>query len=254
MTEQTEEEFRPVDIEFLAQGGGEPFDIYIKSDSLGSVSFVKFASTRPKHQEKVLRLLEEGDADLELFIQEEDLFKYYQCATKSLLALVNNPKIPHKEKTQKIYDVSKGVMKEFFDFHASGKILESSEEVMGMMEECMSSAEGGFGSIAQIANKDYYTHTHSVNVGLYCMTYGIKSGMNKDEARQLGLGGMLHDVGKSKVPESIINKSGKLTDEEFTTMKAHSPDGAELLSGMKCYTNNVVRMAREHHENFGGGG
>lgn len=256
MSSQTEDaHYRPVNLEFLAKGGGDPFDIYTRSEGFGTISYVKFASTHPKHQEKVLRLLEEGEAkDGDFYIQEDDLFKYYAHATQSLRAMVSNPKIPHTEKTKKIYDVSKGVMKEFFSYHASGKILESSEEVMGMMEECMSTADTGFGSIAQIANKDYYTHTHSVNVGLYCMTYGLKAGMGREDARQLGLGGMLHDVGKSKIPESIINKNGGLTDKEFEEMKNHAPQGEELLRGMTCYTNNVVRMAGEHHEKFCGGG
>ena len=73
--------FRPINIEFLAKGTGDSFDIFLQSDS---ENFVKFASTDPKHQDKVLRLLEEGEIDQEFYIREEDLFKYYQYATKSL--------------------------------------------------------------------------------------------------------------------------------------------------------------------------
>jgi len=65
---------------------------------------------------------------------------------------------------------------------------------------------------------------------------------------------MLHDVGKSKIDHALINKSGKLSDEEFEQMKTHASAGGEILTGMKCYTNNVVRMASEHHEKYKGGG
>jgi len=250
----TEEgKFREINIEFLAKGEGEAFDIFYKTESFGTDKFVKFASTEPRHQEKVKRLLEEG-TDQDFYIHEEDLFKYYSHATRSLRAVMSNPNIPVKVKTEKIYEVSKGVMKEFFDNNTSEKILETSEEVMEMMEECMSTAEAGFHGITEITSKDYYTYTHSVNVGLYCMTFGVKSKMPKNDTRELSLGGMLHDVGKAKVDYALINKDGKLTDEEFEKMKIHTTEGAKTLSGMHCFASNVVRMASEHHEKFKGGG
>ena len=245
--------FREINIEFLAKSGEESFDIFYKTDSFGNAKYVKFASTERKHQEKVLRLLEEG-TEQDFYIHEEDLFKYYRCATNSLRAVMSNPDVPLKKKTEKIYEVSKGVMKEFFDNNVSEKILESSEEVMEMMEDCMSTAEVGFHGIAEITSKDYYTYTHSVNVGLYCMTFGLKRKMGRNDIRQLSLGGMLHDVGKSKIDYSLINKSGKLTDQEFEAMKAHAAEGSHIIAGMNCFADNVVRMAGEHHEKYKGGG
>ncbi|MBT3415719.1 MAG: HD-GYP domain-containing protein, partial [Nitrospina sp.] len=248
-----ENNYREINIEFLAKGGDEGFDIFYKTDDYGTTKFIKFASTERKHQEKIMRILEEG-ADQEYYIHEDDLFKYYKYATNSLKAVMANPNVPLQEKTEKIYEVSKGVMKEFFENNVSEKILESSEEVMEMMEDCMSSAEAGFHGIAAITSKDYYTYTHSVNVGLYCMTFGLKRGMTKNDTRQLALGGMLHDVGKSKIDHALINKNGKLTDEEFEQIKVHAAEGGKIISGMGCFAGNVVRMAAEHHEKFKGGG
>jgi HD-GYP domain-containing protein (c-di-GMP phosphodiesterase class II) len=252
-TATEEGDYREINIEFLAKGGDEGFDIFYKTDSFGTVKFVKFASTEPKHQEKVKRLLEDG-TDQDFYIHEEDLFKYYKFATNALRADMANPNIPLKVKTEKIYDVSKGVMKEFFENSSSEKILETSEEVMEMMEECMTTAEAGFHGIAEITSKDYYTYTHSVNVGLYCMTFGVKKKMSKNDTKQLSLGGMLHDVGKSKIDHALINKDGKLSDEEFEQMKAHATEGGKIITGMNCFGGNVARMAGEHHEKFKGGG
>ncbi len=252
--DEQQELFRPIDLEFLNSDGAEIFDIFYKTSSFGSAQYVKFASSHPSHQDKVRRLIEEGENDQEFFIREEDLGKYYGLATKSLRTLISNPQIPFEKKTRKIYDVSKGIMKDFFASNASEKILHSSEEVMEIMEQCLSKNEAGFHSISMITNKDYYTYTHSVNVGLYCMSYGIKTKMGPNDTKDLGLGGMFHDLGKSRVDESIINKDGKLTDEEFEAIKNHSFLGEEILVSMQCYTNNVVRMAGEHHEKFKGNG
>ena len=193
--EREEGNFREIDISFLEEGGEESFDIFYQTESFGNIKYIKVASIDPKHQDKVRRLLEDR-SEQDFYIQEEDLFNYYKYRTKSLKALVSNPDIPLKEKTEKIYEVSKGVMKEFFENNTSEKILEGSEELMDMMEDCMTTAEAGFHGIAAITSKDY-TYTHSINVGLYCMTFGVKSKMIKNDTRQLSLGGMLLDVDKS---------------------------------------------------------
>lgn len=252
--DEQQELFRPIDLEFLEIGGAEIFDIYYKTSTFGNTQFVKFASSHPSHQEKFRKLIQSGESNEEFYIREEDLTKYHNLATKSLRNMISNPEIPFQEKTQKIYDVSKGIMKDFFDSNASEKILQSSEEVMDIMEQCLSKNEAGFHSLTMITSKDYYTYTHSVNVGLYCMSYGIKTKMGPNDTRDLGLGGMLHDVGKSKIDASLINKNGKLTDTEFETIKSHSSLGTEILESMKCYGPNVIRMAGEHHEQYKGRG
>jgi len=255
MPEKQDGNYRPINMEFLGKSGKLAFDIFTKATAFGETSYVKFADAgNPRHQEKVHSFLEAGDFEEEFFIHEEDLFKYYEHATDTLKRVMANSKVTVKEKTRKMYGVSKDIMKDFFEFSASSKILHSSEKVMEIMEDCMSVNEVGFGAIAQITNKDYYTYTHSVNVGLYCMTFGVKCQMPRNDIRDLGVGGMMHDVGKSKIPHEIINKNGQLTDEEFEVMKQHSPWGKEILDDMNCYGPNVVVMAAQHHEKFTGGG
>lgn len=72
--ESGEEKFREIDISFLDKGGDENFDIFYQTESFGTIKYVLFASTDPKHQDKVRRLLEDGP-EQEFYIHEEDLFK-----------------------------------------------------------------------------------------------------------------------------------------------------------------------------------
>lgn len=252
--ETQDAQFCPINLEFLSGSGKETFDIYYKTESFGTARFVKFASSDPAHQDKFRELLASGESQEEFFIREEDVVKYYGRATRSLRKMVADPQIPLKKKTEKIYEVSKEIMKEFFQRNASTKILRSSEEVISLMENCLSQTEANFYGIAQITNKDYYTYTHSVNVGLYCMTFGVKTKMGQEDVQQLGMGGMLHDVGKSKIPLKILNKNGRLTDGEFKVIQEHTSLGVEILNGMGCYGFKVIQMAKEHHEKFKGGG
>jgi len=251
---QKEERFRLINIEYLDVGATQFYDVFYKSSAFGTPRFVKFASSHPSHQDKVRRLIESGECTQDFYIHEEDLAKYHQQATRSLRIMITNPQMPLEEKTQKIYDVSKEIMKDFFEHNASDKILQSSEELIDIMEQCLFANDAGFHSIAMITNKDYYTYTHSVNVGLYCLAFGMKTKMGPNDTRDLGLGGMLHDIGKSKIDHNLINKNGKLTDVEFKTMKSHTTLGKEILESMKCYRNHVVEMANQHHEKFEGMG
>ena len=250
----TEASFRKIDVAFLSKDGNEHFDVYYKTRVFGTDKFVKFASSKPEHHEKVLSLLESGDDIEDFYIQEEDLFKYYQHATDTLRKIVNDPNYPFEKKAEKVYEVSKNIMKEFFEHNATDKVLRASDQVMELMEECFKDADVGFYGISKITNKDYYTYTHSVNVGLYCMTYGVKIGLPHDEVRQLGLGGMLHDVGKSKIDVTLLNKNGVLTKQEFEAIKHHAPFGEEILREMKCYGASIIDMAAQHHERYNGGG
>jgi putative nucleotidyltransferase with HDIG domain len=249
-----ERNFRLINIQYLEVTAIQYYDIYYKSSAFGTPRFVKFASSHPSHQDKVRRLIESGEISQEFYIREEDLAKYHQQATRSLRKIITNPQITPSEKTKKVYDVSQEVMKNFFEYNASEKILKSADELIEIMEQCLFANDAGFHSIAMITNKDYYTYTHSVNVGLYCLAYGINNKMGPNDSRDLGLGGMLHDVGKSKIDHSLINKNGKLTDVEFKTMKSHATIGKEILESMKCYITNVIEMANQHHEKYEGNG
>jgi HD-GYP domain-containing protein (c-di-GMP phosphodiesterase class II) len=252
--EKEDAEFRPVNLKFLQGEFQESFDIFYKTEAFGTTKFVKFASTDPQHQDKVRRLIEENEGSGDFFIQADDMMKYHRQATAHLREMIDDPNLSLKDKTLKIYDVSKDIMKDFFEFNASPKILKSSEQVVAIMDECLSSADADFHALFTITTKDYYTYTHSVNVGLYCLGYGVKTKMGSNDIRDLGLGGMLHDVGKTQIDSAILNKNGKLTKKEFEKIKAHAPLGKEILEGMKCHTANVIDMADQHHEQYGGKG
>lgn len=252
--EKEEQKFRPINLKYLKGEMQESFEIFYKTEMFGTPRYVKFASTDSRHQQKTRKMIEEKEGAEDFFIKEDDLVKYFNQATTHLREMIADPSISLEEKTGKIYDVSKEIMKDFFEFNASPKVLKSSEEVLEIMDECLSDADADFHSIFSITSKDYYTYTHSVNVGLYCLAYGVKTGMGASDIKYLGLGGMLHDVGKTKIKPSILNKNGKLTDEEFEVVKTHSSYGEEMLGIMQCYPTCVIHVAGQHHEKYDGNG
>ena len=112
-------------------------------------------------------------------------------------------------------------------------------------------------SLTAIANaidaKDAYTSGHSVRVATYSAEIARRMGLDKESIENLYYTGLLHDVGKIGVSNDIINKPGKLTDEEYEAMKAHTGIGYEILKGITAIPN-LTAGAAEHHERWDGKG
>ncbi len=109
-------------------------------------------------------------------------------------------------------------------------------------------------NLMDIKSFDDYTFTHNINVATISLMIGQAMNMPKADMEDLGVGGMLHDVGKLKIPLSILNKDGKLTDQEFAEMRSHPNYGYEILAKSKGVSERARMVALQHHEKFQGGG
>lgn len=101
--------------------------------------------------------------------------------------------------------------------------------------------------------KDEYTRHHSTRVTEFSLKIAAKMGFSEKELGDLELAALLHDVGKIAVPESILNKPGKLTDAEFKLIKEHSTRGESILSPV-IELKEISRVVRAHHERYDGAG
>ncbi len=104
-----------------------------------------------------------------------------------------------------------------------------------------------------VDEKSYYTHWHSDGVANFSRCLGELFGLSEYRCDQLELAGLLHDLGKLRVPDYILEKPGELTETEFLIMKRHSFDTYEILKGINGF-ENIARWASEHHERLDGSG
>ncbi len=107
--------------------------------------------------------------------------------------------------------------------------------------------------VSTIDAKDEYTHNHSVKVTEYCIAMAESMGLAGTERKDIELAGILHDVGKIGVPESILLKKGKLTDEEFSQIKTHPAKGESIVKQV-VELKDVALIVRAHHERYDGKG
>ena len=101
--------------------------------------------------------------------------------------------------------------------------------------------------------KDEYTNGHSIRVGYYSKLIAENLGMKPDEVDNIYYIALLHDIGKIAVPDNILNKPGRLTDEEFGVMKTHTTGGSKILNGISTIPH-IIEGAKSHHEKIDGTG
>ncbi len=111
-----------------------------------------------------------------------------------------------------------------------------------------------FISLARLKNKDDYTYMHSVAVCALMIALAKKMKLDEHQTREAGLAGLLHDVGKMMVSQSILDKPGKLTDDEFVAVKEHPVEGHKILLESPDVGDAALDVCLHHHERFDGTG
>jgi diguanylate cyclase (GGDEF)-like protein/PAS domain S-box-containing protein len=102
--------------------------------------------------------------------------------------------------------------------------------------------------------KDAYIHGHQERTSLWAAALAEEMGLPPERVRNIRIASLLHDIGKVSVSERLLNKPGKLTDEEFAKVKQHAPLGAEIIVSEAETLQHLAPIVRHHHEHFGGKG
>lgn len=127
-------------------------------------------------------------------------------------------------------------------------------QVMIAVADEMKGCRSAMNLMADACAFDNYIFTHSFNVALYSAAMAMKCGFSEKEITEVGMGGMLHDIGKMCVPDGILKKPGTLTQEEFEWMKKHTEVGFELLRRQHEIPLLAAHCAYQHHERWDGSG
>jgi HD-GYP domain-containing protein (c-di-GMP phosphodiesterase class II) len=257
-----EQSFFSVGYDLISKESDLTYDLYVNSSAI-------------ENKQKFIKIFPEGeylsDNDLsdlkkkyvQLYVSEDQRINYMKSLTKSGV-------VSDIEATTFIKDSAIKYLHNIFD-----KEKEFSTELLSeTIEECRGAVESMIdvlddynidslkGLIGSLSGHDFYTYDHSINVSMYCITIlrALKPDANRLELIHAGLGGLLHDLGKVKIPTYILNSPGGLTDEEYGIIKKHPDYGIDLLKNGECEVsddldlNIIARIVHEHHENWDGNG
>lgn len=261
MTTRDNSRFFSIPIELVIQDRPLPFDLFINSSSSANrVHYVRiFARENPITLEELKTFKKKY---FQLYLSEDDRDAY-------LASLVENPNLPDEDKVTVVKDSAIKYLGNVFntDREFTTELLE--EAIVG----CKDSVEHlvtvvrdyEISDLRKLIGKlsfhDFYTFDHSVNVSMYAIIIfkALKPNATDEEMTLAGLSGMLHDIGKLKIPTDLINKAGKLDDEEFKIIQTHPGYGKELIECQHAECEGIdfeiiKRVVYEHHENFNGTG
>ncbi len=148
------------------------------------------------------------------------------------------------------------IVKSTMDAYYCGDKLNSDKviEVVNKIVNDILSLDDIIINLMDIKSCDNYTFLHSVNVCVLSIATGVELNLNYDELKELGIGALLHDIGKVLIPPEILQKNSALTDEEYEVIKQHSIFGYNILKTMPQISEKSAMVALCHHERFDGNG
>lgn len=159
-------------------------------------------------------------------------------------------------RASKVLGAAKPAITSMFEEVRMGRAVDAAD-VLPLVEEINASVSRNIGTLiglARLKTADDYTYMHSIAVCALMVALGRECGLSAEDTKQAGLAGLLHDIGKMAVPKDILQKPGKLTQEEYITVKNHPAAGYEMLRAGKNISRMALDVVRHHHEKVDGSG
>lgn len=151
-------------------------------------------------------------------------------------------------------EAKKFISEAMHEFSFNGLVVEKVIAVVNKLIEELLENDEIIISLGKLRSIDDYTLEHSINVCIMSLVLGISYGFKHDELIDLGVGAILHDIGKMMIPQGILNKPGALTIDEYEIVKNHTTYGYEILRKCKGINNIAAEVALSHHERLDGNG
>ena len=184
--------------------------------------------------------------------------------------------IHQKDRLTAINELQKGFNRQIAKSIKNGNVMEVKSTLCNLVEETLTEPRSGtlkalpetvdtlvsgysknpeiIKTFASISFKDYTTVIHSVNVMALTLGFCFHSKISLPETKRLGLSALMHDVGKTEIPNSILKASRKLTNQEFKVMKRHPKVGEFIIKFKSGLDGEIAQGALEHHEKLDGSG
>ncbi|NSW91779.1 MAG: HD-GYP domain-containing protein [Firmicutes bacterium] len=160
------------------------------------------------------------------------------------------------KKFKRDYKENLDIIKQVLNDLVSGKKLdyEKIEYISNFVYSQISNISYILECMNEIKNVSEYTYTHSINVSVYALLIARWLGLSEEETKSVVTTGILHDIGKSRIPVDILNKKGPLLPEEYEQIKNHTAIGCELTENIPQITNDIREGIYMHHEREDGKG
>ena len=229
------------------------FDLFLRNDVNGQTRYILFCRAddyfSPERQEELL-----SKNAKRLYISTKDTGKYLKYQEENLRSIVDDKNKSPLEKSGALYQVATSITEELLENPRSGKHIERASAWINNTVNHVLKNENTFSTLFKVTSHDYRIYTHSINMSVIGLLFGKHLSLNPHELDCLGTGMLLHDIGKVVVPPEIINKTARLTKDEFSEIMKHPKAGLEILELKSNIDSLCLKIVAQHHENHDGTG
>ncbi len=244
--------YYPIEKTNLLPGSKVDFNVYKKLDIDVELYF------GPHNEDDLSGIVPEGiqSSPFPIVIHNDEIPLYKEYIKNIAVEYAKKDEYPLESQFSIIRENSKFVIKDILNDPRSGEVTEKAGELVETLTSSILDNQTNFYSLLKITTHDYYTYTHSLNVCSLSIGLGTQLKLKKDpDLIELGLGALLHDVGKCTIEQRILNKPGKLTEDEYKKVQNHVIASEELLSESKIQIPQKSMFAiKQHHEKLSGKG
>ncbi len=200
--------------------------------------------------------LDLADAQTEAEVRREIDHRMAEIAGESHQEAPKVELVAEIQRARKLHGEANRVVKGMLTDIRLGKQIEMElvEPLVEKMVDSIFRNQDALLPLARLKEHDSYTFQHSVSVCALLVSFARGLGLERGLIKEIAIGGLLHDVGKAKVPDEILNKPAKLTEAEFAKMKSHVVQSIVILQNTPGISQIALDVAGQHHERFDGTG
>jgi len=250
ITGKYRDKYVPIVLDSLRLDSLLDFDLYLpRGDEM-----ILYRSSQLPFCEKTRRTLLENSVR-RLYVSVNEWSEYQRYVEGNLTQIIASSDLDDNIKAGIIYEAAERTIKDVFDNPQLGENIRRSQNVVANTVSFVIRDQTAFKSMIEVMSFDYKTYTHSLNVCTFSIALAQHIGItNEAELCRLGIGALLHDVGKTRIDDRILNKRGALSEDEMEIIRQHPRLGVELMQETKILEEESYLPILEHHEREDGSG
>lgn len=206
--------------------------------------------TYPLHESDLAQLRVEGVDRLYIRLTDAEAYRDYLCAH-----VIHSPDLPVAVRMGALTEITRVAFQDALAAQGTDRLVEVASSFGSELSSLIVSKSSTVSEVFKTLEHDYYTFTHVCNVAVYCALLGKLLGMSDEaELSDLSAAALLHDIGKRHISPHILNKSERLTEEEWDLIREHPTSGFRELSQRGDMSWAQLMVVYQHHERLDGSG
>lgn len=241
------EQYFQIERSILSPGLSVPFSIHV----LKEISWATLISASEHHPVSIDESVLSVEGDFCINKTDVDLYRDF---LNGLMQAGAEGKTKKRTQVIALKENSKLLVKDLLDSAITDQKVRTSVDTVNTMIDGILDNRNVMYDLLTLNSFDSYTYAHSVNVAVLAIGLGVTVGLPREDVERLGIGALLHDVGKKTIPHEILNKMGRLTNQEYQVMQQHVPEGEKIVRSQPGIPREAVSAVVEHHEKLSGKG